>query len=54
MTAPLPALLRSFSAGVARKADLGYININEQIKKGCLAQTPEDGEKGEGKKKGTA
>ncbi len=54
MTAPLPALLRSFRAGVAGKADLGYIITDEQIKKSCLAQTPEDGEKGEGKRKGKA
>jgi hypothetical protein len=39
---------------VAGKADLGYIITDEQIKKSCLAQTPEDGEKGQGKKKSKA
>ncbi len=39
---------------MARKADLGYIITDEQIKKSRLAQTSEDDEKGEGKKKSTA
>jgi hypothetical protein len=37
MTALLPALLRSSRAGVAKEADLGYITIDEQIEKSCLA-----------------
>jgi hypothetical protein len=39
---------------VVKKPDLGYITSDEQSKKSCLAQTPEDGEKGQGKKKGKA
>ena len=54
MTALLPASLRSSRPGVVKKADLGYITIDEQIKKSCLAQASGQGEKAEAKEKGTA